>query len=229
MEQPEAYTYDAPPPEPPSIASLIAGLDEAFGFEIDFPNPYGNEVGLPTGRGVASYRAVHALYQTWRMVQIVESKPGRRILEIGAGLARNAYYARRAGIESDVVVDIPMTCAAQAYFLSATLSPAQLQLFSEEAEAPVRIVPPETFFGSDERYDLVLNVDSFPEMGPDVASRYFDEIRKRTSTFLSINHEILPLTIRSLYLNDHACNATRMPYWMRRGYIEEVVRFGEAV
>jgi len=74
-------------PEPP-IEVLLRTIDAVFGFEVDFPNPFRMNFGLETGRGIASDRPVQAIYQAWRINQILRYISGKRVLEIGAGLGR---------------------------------------------------------------------------------------------------------------------------------------------
>ena len=52
-------------------------LEEALG-PIDFPNPYPTESGTATPRGIASVRAVHAIYYASRLKG--------KVVEIGGGL-----------------------------------------------------------------------------------------------------------------------------------------------
>jgi hypothetical protein len=40
--------------------------------------------------------------------------------------------------------------------------------------------------------------------------------------FLSINHERQRFTVRELFSKIGLTAASRAPYWMRRGYVEEV-------
>ena len=80
----------SPAPDPEVI---LRDLDTAFGFAIHFPNPYPDEVGLKTSRGVASYRAVQGLYQAYRVAELVRDRPAARVVEIGGGLGRTAFYA----------------------------------------------------------------------------------------------------------------------------------------
>ena len=77
----------------PDVEPLLERLDEALGATLQFPNPFPGEVGLATSRGVASYRAVQAIFQAWRIAELVDQRPGARVLEIGAGLGRTAFYA----------------------------------------------------------------------------------------------------------------------------------------
>jgi hypothetical protein len=43
---------------------------------------------------------------------------GKRILEIGAGLDRTAYYAQKLSAIAHTVIDIPLTQVAQGYIFS---------------------------------------------------------------------------------------------------------------
>jgi hypothetical protein len=207
--------------EIPDVEVLLSGLDNAFGFRIEFPNFYNGEVGLETSRGIASYRYFQSLYQAWRIAKFA---PGGKVLEIGGGLGRTAYYANKFGITDYTIVDIPLTGVSQAYFLFLTGIP--VRLYRESTGAGVRIVPPSVFYESDERYDMIVNVDSFTEMAAETAARYFDESSRRTEMLLSINHEFNQHRIFDLIQNHPAVlHATREPYWLRRGYVHEMISF----
>ena len=143
-----------------------------FGTRVDFPNPYQDEFGIVTSRGISSYRAIHALYQVFRLRQLTDVH-GPRILEIGAGLGRTAGYAHRMGLRQYTIVDLPMTNVAQASFLGQTLGPDSITLFGEDPRAGcVRIMTPEWLRASSETYDVVLNVDSMTEMDRRFAEEY---------------------------------------------------------
>ena len=209
----------------PDTEEILTLLDEACGFRIDFPNPFTGEVGLLTSRGVASYRAVQALFQAFRIRDLCSDRAAPRVLEIGGGLGRTAYYARAFGIRDYTIIDLPITGVAQAYFLGSVLGPESVQLYGEMARRDVRILPPTSFLEGDEYFDLALNVDSLTELSPDTARRYLAQVERRASIFLSINHEANPSTVRNLYTERGWRGVTRTPYWLRRGYVEEVVRF----
>ena len=66
LANPEAYNPGDPPPTLASPDELLAFADEAFGFRIEFPNPYAEEFGLLTSRGIATLRSIDALYQAAR-------------------------------------------------------------------------------------------------------------------------------------------------------------------
>ena len=205
----------------PEVEDLLNALDATFGFRIDFPNPFPGEVGLWTSRGVASYRCFQAIYQAWRIAQLA---PDGKVAEIGGGLGRTAYYARGFGSLDYTIVDLPLTGVAQGYFLLRAGVPTRL--FGEAAGPGVRIVPPCAFHGASERYDLVVNVDSFTEMAPETARRYVDDAVRQCRRVLSINHEHNGHRMFDAFANHpRLVEATRAPYWMRRGYVEELATF----
>ncbi len=213
--------HDQAEPPPPALDEILARLDEFFGFRIEIPNPFPDEAGLATDRGVLSYRVPPALYQAWRISQLVGGRSSPRVLEIGGGLGRTAYYARQFGIRDYTIVDIPMTLVAQANFLGRTLGEDALHLYGEDRYAPeaVKLLPPSAFLESTSRYDLVLNVDSMTEMARDTAQAYCHAIHARADTFLSINHEGLGFTVAELMPGGMF---QRSLYWMRPGYVEEL-------
>jgi SAM-dependent methyltransferase len=210
------YPLKAPLPE---IDALLAELDGVFGIPVDFPTPFAGEYGLNTSRGIISYRAVHAVYQAWRLSQLVDCLAEPRVLEIGGGLGRTAYYARQFGIRDYTLVDIPMTAVAQANFLGRVLGENNLQLYGEPEPGGVRILPPTMFLDQEDCYDIVLNVDSLTEMALETARAYCKAIDKRTGVFLSINHEEGRFKARDVFAGRRLYRA---PYWLRRGYVEEL-------
>lgn len=225
-ERSDAGTPDyGEPASLPDVESLLERIDDAIGSSIQFPNPFAGEAGLATSRGVASYRAVQAIFQAWRIVELVDAKPGVRVLEIGAGLGRTAYYATKFGVSDYTIIDIPLSNVAQATFLGRTLGSDAITLFGEDGSG-VRILPPPAFLDADDRYDLIVNVDSLTELAPDVARSYAAAIKARAALFLSINHEYRAFTVRELFSEIGVTASSRAPYWMRRGYVEEVFPVG---
>jgi hypothetical protein len=208
-----------------SVPTLLASLDAALGYNLQFPNPFEHEMGLQTPRGVASYRALQACYQAWRAATLVRGRSSPKILEIGAGLGRTAYYANQAGLKDYTIIDIPTSNAAQAYFLGRVLSPELLVLSGERNKkgAEIRIMNTQWRPKSGERFDLAINVDSLTEMDRDTALEYLDMIRKHCDVFVSINHEVNAFTARELF-SKIGMAEVRSKYWLRPGYVEEIVR-----
>jgi hypothetical protein len=218
-DNPEGYRLRRPAAESADV--VLAELDAALGIKLPVPNPYEGEFGLASSRGVVSYRVPQAMYQAWRIKQLTMGIPRPKILEIGGGLGRTALYANKFGIGDYTIVDIPISAVAQGYFLGRTLGQNSIAL-SGEPPAAVTLRTPEEFHADDTHYDLIVNVDSLTEMDRGIAEQYIAKIRSRATVFLSINHESNAFTVRELL---GATGATRHPYWLRRGYVEEVARF----
>jgi hypothetical protein len=202
---------------------ILAQIDAVLGFELKIPNPFPGELGLPTQRGVVGFRTIQAIYQAWRIAQIRNGQADFKVLEIGAGLGRTAFFAAAFGIEDYTIVDIPMTNAAQGYFLGRVLGQERIGLAGEQGEASVKVRCAADVAEWSDRFDLVVNVDSWTEMSRDTADVYWRFARRATNAVLSINHEHNDFTVRDIYSGDAAVTATRYPYWMRNGYVEEYI------
>lgn len=216
-----AISYDA--------ETVVKLIEQTINLDLSFPNPYPYEYGVLTSKGVISYRVPQALYQAWKIKQLVKNVKNPRVLEIGAGLGRTAYYAKLFGIQDYTIIDLPMTALCSGYFLGRSLGDEFVVLYGEnleDSENKVKILTPNDFLNGTKNYDLIINVDSMTEMDPTMAKAYFEKIRASTKTFLSINHEINLFTVADLI---RECNSvletSRHPYWLRQGYVEELVRF----
>ncbi len=208
---------------------LIDHLDAQLGIEVDFPNPFPNEYGVQTKRGVCSYRSTTAIYLAYRARQLLQGVANPRVLEIGPGMGRSAYYAARLGIGHYSVVDLPFPAGVlQSYFLMRTLGPDKVQLSGETIPAAsVRVMEPSEFLEGSERYDLIINNDSITEIGHAQASLYFDKITVSTPLMFSINHESNLFRLRDLIAQrrDRISRYDRHPDWLRTGCVEELLAF----
>lgn len=227
LDNPEHHQHKPPVDwETNNILSLI-GL--ALNAPISFPNPFPKEIGLASAHGVISYRVPQALYQAWRIKQIVKKIENPRVLEIGAGLGRTAQFCRQLGISDYTIVDFPMTQLASGYFLGRVFGKEHVVYSGEKndhSKSKIKFLTPEEFLADKKNYDLIVNVDGFTEMDPTVAKRYWKKIENHASHFLSINHEVNPFTVKELIdASDKVKTVHRQPYWMRMGYVEELVKF----
>ncbi len=189
--------------------------------EFDFPNPFPNEFGMRTTRGIANYRCFQSIYQAWRLATLSRDIGREHIVEIGPGIGRTAYYAVKFGVRNYTTVDLPLGNIAQACFLSRALGEDAITLPGEpERLGCVRIETPAWFVATDERFGIALNADSLTEMGIENASIYAAKIAQTARAFVSINHEINAFKITDLPALK-ALPSQRFPYWMRKGYIEQ--------
>jgi hypothetical protein len=131
-----------------TVDEIADQIDGALGIKLTFPNPFPGELGLSSSRGVIGFRAIQAVYQAWRIAQIADGKPNFKVMEIGAGLGRTAYFANVLGLKNYTIVDIPLTNAAQGYFLGRVLGSNAVRLNGEQTEAQINIVAPSAIEGS---------------------------------------------------------------------------------
>jgi hypothetical protein len=194
---------------------------ERFVGELRFPTPFPDEHGILTPQGIISHRAIHAVYQSWRVATLA-ARFGNRILEIGAGLGRSAFFARQFGLSNYTIVDLPMTNVAQALFLGLSLGEDQVALTGEILKTgQVGVFSPEYMFSGTPSFDLVVNADSLTEMSAEDASHYISFVAEGRSAILSINHESNEKTVTML-ADNVLRREYRCPYWLRSGYVEEL-------
>jgi hypothetical protein len=226
-EQFLSYKQSALAEPPADTEDLLRAIERAVGFKIDFPSPFRGERGLATQRGLASYRAIQAIYQAFRIQQELATVANASVLEIGPGMGRTAYYAVKAGISSYATVDLPMGVVAQACFLGATLGPDRVWMIGDDFQSNgrVRLLPAGGLDSLNEKFGVVLNVDSITEMSEGAALHYAQWITSNADVFLSINHEsnlvTVPFLARRVF---DTVEYRRFPYWMRPAYTEEIFR-----
>jgi hypothetical protein len=212
-------------PTETDIESVISTLDEILGFKIAFPNPFDSEFGVKTSRGIMGQRGPLSLYQAWRSAGICRLIGGNRILEIGAGVGRTAYYARIMGFKDYTIVDLPLGNVGQAVFLGAVLGPDAVWLPGDpvsDQPGRIRILPPGWIKDTSENFDLIVNVDSMTEMSSKQALEYFTFAYEHAQVLLSINHEANPFRVYDLpRMAGLSIQSTRHSCHVRPGYFEE--------
>lgn len=223
------YNHSYTPPISWQADAIVDKIIQALGMPITFPNPYPDELGVLTSYGIISYRVPQSLYQAYRLKQLLRTIENPRVLEIGAGLGRTAYYARALGIQDYTIVDLPFSALSSGYFLGCTLGEDQILYSGEQvsdSRERIKILTPAEFFASNKEYDLIINADGLTEMDPMIAKAYWDKIEKSTPLLLSINHEANIYRIKSLIDESlRILESERNLYWLRKGYVEEIVRF----
>ncbi len=223
MPNPEGGTSYAggAAPSPPSAETLLDKIDRKIGRMMNFPNPFPQEAGLATSRGIAAYRAVHAIYQAYCVKSLIGDNPAQNMLEIGAGVGRTAYYCRRIDVRNYTIVDLPLALVGQAVFLGLVLGENAVRFGNEPENGMdrIRLLSPAQLHNDQRRYHVVLNVDSMPEMDSTHVLEYFARMKRDKAKFLSINHEANTLTVQELA--PKGAQLSRHPYLLRTGYLEE--------
>jgi len=211
--------------------SLIDGIQSRLGCEIFRPTIMGL-FGFKYKKWVIDVRVPDDAYGGYRLGVEMERTGGRRVAEIGGGLGGMALQAGRAGAASYAIFDLPIMNLVQGYFLIKILGGDKVALFGEPADRRYRLLPYWEFRNRDNVFDIVFNRDSLPEIPRARAEEYLSEIDHRRCLFLSINQESgggtgRPGTaqLNTAQMMDRYAGMKRRfraPYWIRRGYVEEL-------
>jgi hypothetical protein len=198
----DVYNPEAGKPRPDFDAEVIlSAIDAVLGCKVQCPANFANEFGLVTSRGLVTYKVPISIYHAHRIMQISRLVGGRRVLEIGPGIGRVAFYVRSMGFTDYTTVDLPLGIVGQAIFLSAVMGPDAIWMAGDDhnlQKGRIRLLPPHLFNSLNENFDIVLNVDSIPEMPHHQAVAYFDFAKNHSKAFISTNHEVHPLQMKDL-------------------------------
>ena len=217
------------------VTELIAAIERTIGTEIHRP-PVMGICGLRDGADrIIDCRVPDDVYGVHRMRTIKEMFGLRSVCEIGGGFGGAAFQAIRNGFHTYTIFDLPVICIVQGFFLMKIFGSDQVRMFGKDVpDKRVNILPYWSFFDRSRSFDLVFNRDSLPEMPRGRAIEYLTEIAERRAVLLSINQEAEAGAgqpgLHQLRVSD-LCEQTpgmqrvaRHPYWMRKGYVEEVYR-----
>lgn len=169
-----------------------------------------------------SGRAVFAQHQLGSLQSALAATSGTSVIEIGPGVGHCAFFAHRVGIDY-ATIDLPLGIVAQACFLGRAVSPEKIWF---EGEAETRTRDQIRLYSiarlPDDRFDVVLNVDSMTEMPLRAALDYADWINRHARVFISINHEQNPFRVADIArLKMNIAKSSRHRWAPRAGYFEE--------
>lgn len=216
---------------PEEIATKVS---RSLGVDIAPPLGFIHTVGIRIGERLLHYRHINAAYLAAKIATLSD-KTGR-ICEFGGGLGIAAYYMHKMGFLDYTLFDIPLTNLFSSWFLIGALGSENVSLEGEKLKpnaVKIRanwqcLEMPRNYFS------VVANMDSFPEINRTIFLGYVEQIQKMTTDYvLSINHEVdavIPEGERHLNVSeilDSQSGLTRVyraPYWIRRGYVEELYR-----
>lgn len=217
---------------------LLGLIENRLCREVQFPPFNGGLWGLKTSRGLMTAWDPQSLYVANRLIEICGGAMPDRIGEIGAGMGHCAFQAIKAGCEDYTIFDLPTVNIAQSWFLMRNFIDKPLIL--SDADDPfsiqpaIRVLSTRRFAEVPNNYfDVVINTDSLPEMSEEVALSYLRGLRGKTRYFLSINHEARsPRSSKESHgrvfdLAEKSGGYKRLlraPYWLRKGYIEELYK-----
>ena len=166
------------------------------------------------------------------------------VCEIGGGAGYLAYYSLKMGVPKYLVVDITLALMTQFFVLFPEYGDDVL-LMTDNSTKPferrvtllhTHLFPWFDFNGC----DIVVNMDSFPEMPESVAEAYAEKLNKSSTVrfFLSENQESRVSTdwtapnkdapfsrqidVRAVAIKHGMTSIERKLSWLRMGYVEEL-------
>lgn len=173
--------------------------------DLSAPKYQGCHFGLQSeSHGLYSDRDIMSLGVALRIAERYWDRKDISIIDIGAGVGHLAYYLYKLGFKNITLVEIPTVAVSTMYFLNTNLE-----------NHNIKVISTEEFTG---KADLVVNVDGLTGYNLDVAKYYVDKISENSKHFLSINREIDPFKVCDITSMNRV---TRVPFWLRRGYVEE--------
>jgi len=194
------------------------------------PRWQGGLWGLDTTRGLFSDRDLMALYIALKIQKKFPIKS--RIMEIGGGAGQVAYWLYQLGYRNIFMVDLPGVAACQAYQLAANIGAENVSFSHEHHHTAVKFLLPSQLKNCVDRFDLVINSDSMPEMDKKSLDEYLNFIANNSDWFFSINQEarsdavdmttqhVIPIVIKKEFGNRFV-QVDRSKFWLRDGYAEE--------
>jgi hypothetical protein len=225
------------------LDKLVAALDEALGFRLDFPD-VGGPSGLTVDGRLITPSTPDQVYAAVRLDEAIkvnldphEDAP-LRITEIGGGYGALCFWLlqRRDAVDSYTIIDLPLVNAIQGFFLARALGPENVSFYGEPA-ARVRILPTEATADAATPFTVLVNKDSMPEMPQDAMEGYLSWARETCDgLFYSYNQEaaagflgksqgVVHLAVSKLGGFERVRRETS---WVRPGYVEEVYRMTSA-
>ncbi len=220
-----------------SPEELVAKIEAALGQSIVPETVFDGLFGLLIRGRILHGRDIQALYAAIRAIEAsAPAKP--RICEIGGGFGKVAHNAWMLGVRRYSIVDLPTVSAMQYFYLSRTLPGVEVRFRHAGAVADERDGV-NLYFASHMQdgvrlpCDIVLNCDSFPELGDEVCRKYFALIKGWAPLLLSINQEAnreirgpddRQSIVGALLPEFGFTRLYRFRSWIRKGYVEELWR-----
>jgi hypothetical protein len=221
-----------------SAGPLRDAIEHEIGLPVGMPPIFSGLFALESRSRPIHLRSVMAAYAIWTLRHAMVSLAGKaprelHVAEIGAGIGFTAFAAHHAGIGRYAIYDLPDVNVAQGYFLLKALPHAAIRLSGEtNPDATIAVLHGASFHDTAQAAcDLVLNIDSLPEIDPIEAQRYLATAATRAPWLLSINQESRAMQTadtRQSRVRDLVARAggfrmiQRSPNWVRAGYVDEI-------
>lgn len=217
IENPEQGIYGETMHQNPE--ELFENISAFIGHDLTPPAIDSGLLKIKVGNALVGERDISAIYTAYII------KSAMKVCEIGGGGGRACLWSKKFGVAEYTILDLPHINVVQGFYLLKSI-PDSVSLFGE-ADKPVRIMPAHAL--PKEKFDLILNQDSFPEIDKSTVINYLNWIKGHCNEFMSINFESKAsykggqhLNVSELIREVGGFNRMeRVQYWLRKGYILE--------
>ena len=218
IENPEQGTYGENIHQ--DSEKLFEDICSFVGHDLTPPDIDSGLLKIKVGKALLSERDINAIYTAYMI------KSSKKVCEIGGGGGRACLWSKKFGVSEYTILDLPHINVVQGFYLLKSISDA-VSLFGE-SDKEIRIMPAHVL--PNEKFDLILNQDSFPEIDKNTVIEYLNWIKDHANEFLSINFESkAPFPKGGQHLNVSELirelgifkRIERNQYWVRKGYIME--------
>ncbi len=235
VEQPEQGRFGENVRYP--VEDLARLIELKTGFPILPPQVEGGLFGLKLRGGILAQRDIFALEAAMRLAAICRFAGLSVVGEIGAGLGKAAFWARKMGLMDYWIFDLPHVSVISAFYLIKALSDDAVVLYGEnrnETTGTIRIYPGWCLKEmASAQIGVIFNQDSMPEIDARIALDYLRTMKDIGARFfLSINQEGMGTSLPSLNPQGRVCDLVdqvgglhrvyRSRSWTRQGYVEEL-------
>lgn len=212
------------------LDGIMARIEDEIGADLPAPQQDGRLFGLRLRGGIYSDRHFDGIYAAWRTREIAKASgnDAPTVCEIGGGAGHLTYYTRKLGCRSCAIIDLPQAAIVQYLMLASEFGEHRVSLDHPVRDGVELIQAGTPEADQTHRWDVLINVDSIPEMPPSAAERYIANVA-RGQTFISINQESgIPNgshtqnVVRDVAARMQLKRSSRYPAWLRSGYVEEV-------
>lgn len=220
---PEQGEWEHPPVDSlQHLLTSLRGVDMPLAMPPVFDGLFGARVDGQTYH-------LRTLMASYLVRQLQQMGGIRKVAEIGAGIGFTAFVAASVGIDRYVLYDLPEVNLAQGYFLMHALGPGQVRLSGETNAAPVAVLSTDELLELDSA-DVVVNIDSLPEIDQSISAELIGQIAARSGRFISVNQEAPHtdadlagrLPVRELVARHSNMRLQRRHRnWIRSGYVDE--------
>jgi hypothetical protein len=220
------------------LERMLSNLENNLGFSLSLPNIFTGLFEISIGANRFNQVDLMSLNSALTARKVMSDKSIQRIVEIGGGSGRFAYYCLKLGLGPIYIIDLPHVLILQYWYLSKALPTSKIRFNHslDSSSADIVLVPNSKMNSIDpKQMEMVFNQDSFAEMPMDIVKQYLDWIAfNKSSLIFSINHESKPylnhkgeqqINVFEVLSSDNRFKLlSRELDWVRRGYVKSIFR-----